>query len=72
MSARPYSVAWWAAMVAVSLASAAVIVATEPAHAQDKWTGPDKVKHVAGSAAVGVYVGNCVIVAKSITCRLEF
>lgn len=33
-AARPYSVAWWLAMVAISLASAALIVATEPAHAQ--------------------------------------
>lgn len=53
MSARPYSVAWWAAMVAVSLASAAVIVATEPAHAQDKWTGADKALHAQAGAAVG-------------------
>lgn len=53
MSGRPYSMAWWAAMVAVSLASAAVIVATEPAHAQDKWTGKDKALHAQGGAAVG-------------------
>lgn len=121
---KPYSIAWWAAMACVSVAAVAVIVATEPAQAQDQWTGPDKAKHVAGSAAlgavagvavtdkqtafalamvpgvakevhdatrpggsgwswkdlaadalgaaVGVYVGNCVIVAKSITCRVEF
>lgn len=123
MSARPYSASWWVAMAAVSVTAVAVIVATEPAHAGDKWTGADKAQHVAGSAllgtvagvaikdkwtafalamvpgvakeiwdskqpnhtasfkdlaadalgaAVGVYVGNCVIVAKSITCRVEF
>ena len=31
---RPYSVAWWLAMVAISVASSALIVATEPAPAQ--------------------------------------
>lgn len=32
-TARPYSVAWWLAMVAISVASAALIVASEPAQA---------------------------------------
>lgn len=32
-AARPYSVAWWLAIVAISVASTALIVATEPAQA---------------------------------------
>lgn len=53
MSARPYSASWWAAMAAVSVAAVAVILATEPAHAGDKWTGADKALHAQAGAAVG-------------------
>ena len=121
---KPYSIAWWAAMTVVSVSSFAAIVASEPANAEDKWTGVDKGQHVAVSAgigtvsglivkdkwtafalsmvpgvlkemydaqhpkthtasfkdlaadavgaAVGVYTGNCVLRAQSITCRVAF
>jgi uncharacterized protein YfiM (DUF2279 family) len=111
-------------MACVLVAAIAVIVATEPAHAQDNWTGADKAQHVIGSAvigtvsgvalndkwtafavsmvpgvlkevydakhpdkhtasvkdlaanavgaAIGVYMGNCVIRERSITCHMEF
>lgn len=51
-AARPYSVAWWLAMVAISVASAALIVATEPAQAES-WTGKDKGQHALVGAALG-------------------
>lgn len=52
MSARQYSAAWWLAIVAISLASAALIVATEPAQAES-WTGKDKGQHALVGAALG-------------------